>query len=195
MIGVGLWHFWRDADNEVDFCDFFAELGIGDWVEGCGGGSAGLGVAYGAVDAVAIVAVFFLCDENLRGEGIFALNADFDMDVWSSAGVGDGLDGAEVEFACGAGGEAPESLEVLIFFIFVACAGVEVGAAIIDLPDFDAGVGDRFARSVENPAGEVESSQWSSRWISWVDDAEPVAVERYASLGECLRPTFCPMRW
>ncbi len=152
---MGLWHFWRDADNEVDFCDFFAELGIGDWVEGCGGGSAGLGVAYGAVDAVAIVAVFFLCDENLRGEGIFALNADFDMDVWSSAGVGDGLDGAEVEFACVAGGEAPEALEVLIFFIFVACAGVEVGAAIIDLPDFDAGVGDRFARSVENPAGEV----------------------------------------
>ncbi len=42
----------------------------------------------------------------------------------------------------------------------------------------------------EHPTGEVEWSQWSSRWTSWVDDAEPVAVERYASLGECLRPTF-----
>jgi hypothetical protein len=39
----------------------------------------------------------------------------------------------------------------------------------------------------QNPAGEVESSQWSSIWTSWVDDAEPVAVDRYASLGECLQ--------
>jgi hypothetical protein len=42
----------------------------------------------------------------------------------------------------------------------------------------------------QNPAGDVESSQWSSIWTSWVDDAEPVAVDRYASLGECLRATF-----
>ena len=59
------------------------------------------------------------------------------MDVRRAAGVGDGLDRAEVVLAGGAGQEPAEALEIRVALVAVGVAGVEVDAVGVDLPDLD----------------------------------------------------------
>ena len=94
-------------------------------------------------------------DITLGGPFLTALHFYGKVDVRSTAGIGDGLDGAEIILAGGAGEEAAEALEICVAPGLAVAAGVEVDALAIDLPDLDDGVADRVAFRIEQAAGEV----------------------------------------
>ena len=96
-----------------------------------------------------------------------------------AAGVGDGLDRAEVVFAGRAGQEPAEALEVRVALVAALVAvGVEVDAVGVALPDLDDGVADRVALGVEDAAGQVRDLADGRRDGVVDDDQVVVGVER-----------------
>ncbi len=76
-----------------------------------------------------------------------------EMNVGRAAGIVDGFDGAEIVAAVGGGKETAITLEILVALVLVVVVRVQVNAVSIDLPDFDEGVANRFARGAKNAAG------------------------------------------
>ena len=59
------------------------------------------------------------------------------------------------ESAAGAGEKSAESLKILIPFITIGRAAVQIGAVVIHLPDFDEHISQRFSVTVEYSTGEM----------------------------------------
>src|SRR5688572_2003335 len=93
----GVSGFGSVTEDDVEFGGELAELGIFEGGEIDGDGVAGFGVFDSAVDAVALVAGMTF-DVALRRELFFALHFHLEVNVGRTAGIGDGLDGAEEIF-------------------------------------------------------------------------------------------------
>ena len=117
-------------------------------------------------------------DVGLGREAVAAWHLHGVMNVRRAAGVGNGLDGAEQVFTRGSRGESPEALEVLVPFVTVATASVQVGPVVIGLPDFNDSVSDRFSIRTQDPPTQV--SHFTHGWGEVVvqDQQIVVGVER-----------------
>src|SRR5207247_426614 len=113
-----------------------------------------LGIANAAIDAI-----FFVCrmafDVALGSPLLHSLGLECKVNVRAAAGVGNGFYCPEVRFSARAGEKSPESLEILIPFITIGRAAVQIGAVVIHLPDFDEHISQRFSVTVEYSTGEM----------------------------------------
>lgn len=107
------------------------------------------------VNAVFGILLCLFFDVTLGGEHALSFEADCGVDMGSAAGVGDGLDGAEVVAALGVGQESTIPLKVLIALGTAFVPGVEIGAFGSDLPNLHQGVANGFPFDVAHDPGEV----------------------------------------
>ena len=107
-----------------------------------------------ALDEAVFCVSLIARDEALGGEGALVVPVNGEVDMRGAGVVGDGFDGAEIVAAIAAGHEAAEALEVVIALGSgqATVLAMDVGALVISLPDFDAGIGDGVAFYIGDPA-------------------------------------------
>lgn len=162
-----------ESEDDVEFGGEFTGFGSGDGFEGDHEVSGGLAELFEeAVLGISGVAG----DEALGGEGALVIPVNGDVDVRGAGAVGDGLDGAEVIAAIAGGEEAAEALEGVVALGAgeASVLAVDVGALVIDLPDFDTGVGDGVALEVGDLS--VEVGDGTDGGGEGVVDAEEVVI-------------------
>ena len=115
-------------------------------------------------------------NEALAGEGAFVLSVNRDVNVWSASGIDYRFDRAEVILSVSRRHEATKTLEVAIAFraIEAAVLGMNVSSLVIDLPNFDAGVGNRVAFDIGHFS--VEMSDGSDGGRDLVVDADEIVI-------------------
>src|SRR5262249_37178166 len=134
----------RKAQHDVKACCQLVDARIANGCEFHNQRLASFTVADGVKNAVVGVAAL-APNVALRGEVFAAANLDFEVNVWRSARIRNRLDSAEIIFAAGACKKAAKALKIRVAVSAVAAAGVQIGAVIVNLPDFDGGVANGIA--------------------------------------------------
>jgi len=129
-----------------------------------------------ALDEAVFCVSLIARDKALGGEGALVFPVDGEVDMRGTGAVGDGFDGAEIVAAIASGHEAAEALEVVIALWSgqATVLAVDVGTLVIDLPDFDAGIGNGVAFYIGDPAMKV--GDVANSGIDGIVDAEKVVV-------------------
>ena len=147
----------RPTDNDVPVGFQFADLRTGDRFELGHCEFAQFGILNLPEYSVPCV-LFVSLDQQLCRPDALAVLADGEMNVRRTTGVRHRLDGAEVVTAFDVRQKAAVSLEVGIAVFAPRIVTVDVRSVVIDLPDFDERVADRFARGTEDATGEMRNS-------------------------------------
>ena len=139
------------SEDDVELGAEFSGFGIRDWFER---DHEVLNRFSEALDEAVFCVSLIARDEALGGEGALVVPVNGEVDMRGAGAVGDGFDGAEIVAAIAAGHEAAEALEVVIALGSgqATVLAMDVGALVISLPDFDAGIGDGVAFYIGDPA-------------------------------------------
>jgi hypothetical protein len=162
-----------DSEDDIELGSEFSGFGIRDRFER---DHEVLDWFSEALDEAVFCVSLIARDEALGGEVAFVISVDGEVDVRSARSVGNGLDGAEIVTSIAAGHEASKALEVVVALWpgQATVLAVDVGALVVDLPDFNAGIGDGIAFYIGDLAMKVGDG--SDSGIDGIVDAQQVVV-------------------